>query len=153
MNLARFAYLPDVTLGWLTIGPLRLATLERPWIPNPAGAGGMPFHSCVPDGLYVVAPYSSPKFASVFRLEGAAQGVYGDALPTGQTWGRTEVLIHAGNVVEDVVGCIAVGISHALAGSRYQTLRSQEALSALRLALGPIATTLTIKPTAGTSGE
>jgi len=46
--LTRFAYTPERTLGQIVVGSLTLATIERSWIPNPAGPGGMPRESCVP---------------------------------------------------------------------------------------------------------
>lgn len=153
MELTRFAYLPDVTLGWLTVGGLRLATLERPWLPNPMGAGGLQRQSCVPDGAYQVTPYTSARFSDVYKLQAPGLGVYPDTLPPGQDWGRVAILMHAGNAVEDVIGCVAVGLSHFVSGGQHQILRSQMALAQLRLAIGKAATTLTIQPTRGTAQE
>jgi len=48
MLLTRFAYHTTCTLGWLTLDELRLATIERPWLPNPLGPGGQTLVSCVP---------------------------------------------------------------------------------------------------------
>lgn len=151
MILTRFAYLADCTLGWLEHAGLKLATLERPWLPNPAGPGGMPRESCVPDGVYRVEPFTGARFTDVFRLTNPALGVFPDVLPSGQAWGRTTILIHSGNFVEDVIGCIAVGSVHSLLNGRHQLLRSRDALLQLRDALkaGPIPN-LTIQPFGGT---
>jgi hypothetical protein len=154
MNLAltRFAYLPDCTLGWLMAGGLKLATIERPWFPNPKGIGGMPRVSCVPDGLYNVRPHTSDKFPDTYALVNQALGVYyqpGD-IPAGQQWGRSAILIHAGNTVTDVIGCIAVGTSHSDDLASHSVKDSRAALNQFRAVLGRSNAILQIRPSAGT---
>lgn len=149
MALDRFAYLPDCTLGWLMIGALRLATIERPWKPNPKGQGGIPRESCVPDGLYTVRPHHSEKFPETYALVNAARGVYyqpGD-VPAGQQWGRSAILIHAGNTANDVVGCIAIGLRHEVSGADLHYIGdSRVALGKLRALLGRDEAQLLIRP-------
>lgn len=154
MNLAltRFAYLPDCTLGWLMAGDLKLATIERPWLPNPKGPGGMPRVSCVSDGLYNVRPHTSDKFPDTYALVNQALGVYyqpGD-IPAGQEWGRSAILIHAGNTVSDVIGCIAVGMSHSDDLASHTVKDSRVALNKLRAVLGRSSAIIQIRPSAGT---
>lgn len=99
------------TLGILTVGEAKLFTVERPWIPNPAGLGGMRRQSCVPVGLYTLIPHQSNNFPNTYALVNPELGVWyqpGD-MPRDQSWGRTAILIHGGNSVKDVVGCIAPG--------------------------------------------
>lgn len=69
------------------------ATLECPDEQN------APFISCIPEGTYTLAPYSSKKYTDVFQLLDVPN--------------RTYILIHAGNTVDDTQGCILVGNSHA----------------------------------------
>lgn len=161
ITLVRHAYLPDVTLGWLSVGALRLATLEEPWIPNPKGPGGARRgdgkESCVPDGEYVLSPHNGTLFKNVYRLSNPALGVWDfpSELPQ-QSWGRAAVLIHSGNTTDDILGCILVGLRH---GSirKPETLTtiaavfdSRLALAQLRTVLGAGRHTLTIRATLGT---
>jgi hypothetical protein len=127
--ISRFAYLREVTLGTLEVGDLKLATIERPWIPNPAGKGGIPRESCIPDGTYHLQPHQSERFPRTYALIGEAQGVYYQQRPAGQTWGRTAILIHVGNFVHEVIGCIAVGLKH---GGTSCVTSSRTAMDALR---------------------
>lgn len=150
-TLSRFAYLSDCTLGYLEVGGLKLATLERPWIENPKGLGGMPRASCIPDGNYRIMPHDSTKFPMTFAIANELMGVYAGAIPTGQAWGRTAVLIHAGNTVADVVGCIIVGTRHSQWQGTHCIIESQIALHQLQSILGRANHTLEIKPTIGTA--
>lgn len=149
IELVRFAYLKAATLGTLRVGSLELATLERPWIPNPDGPGGMRRESCVPDGKFHVQPWNSEKFPNTFILANNVLGVYTqpNLIPPGQKWGRSAILIHAGNAVSDIIGCIAVGTAHAGGNT---IINSRVALDRLRAALGKEHHTLSIRPTAGT---
>lgn len=153
IDLTRHAYLSSCTLGWLRVGSLELATIERPWLPHPHGPGGKQRESCIPDGEYLVQPWNSARFPNTFILANNALGVYlqPNLIPPRQAWGRSAILIHAGNTVEDVIGCIAVGRRHALAGGQHSVLESRNALDDLRATLGRGTThQLTIRPIAGT---
>lgn len=87
--LKRHSYHPLCTLGWLFIGAERFATVEKPWINNE------PFKSCIPEGDYKLARYSSEKFPNVFEIKDVPN--------------RSYILIHIGNSADDVAGCVAVG--------------------------------------------
>lgn len=151
ITLTRFAYLSSCTLGELVAGPLTLATLERPWRENPEGPGGIPKESCVPDGQYLIKPWNSERFPDTYILLNNVLGVYEQPalIPQRQKFGRSAILIHAGNTVQDVIGCIAVGTEH---GGGNTVINSRIAMDRLRAVLG-IDTfhTLTIRPTSGTS--
>jgi hypothetical protein len=157
-TLTRFAYLADCTLGWLNVGPLRLATLEEPWKADPDGPGGQRRdaglrESCVPDGTFDLKPHVSARYpAGVWYLANTNLGVYAPGTrPGGQKWGRDAVLIHSGNTTEDTEGCILVGKTHVLMGGRHQVLESRNALELLRGLLGGTsAHILHIRPTIGT---
>jgi len=75
MLLTRFAYHTTCTLGWLTLDELRLATIERPWLPNPLGPGGQTLVSCVPEGCYEVFPHDTPRYPQTYALVNPALGV------------------------------------------------------------------------------
>ena len=70
---------------------LQLQTLERPWIFNERKV------SCIPTGTYLVKPHVSPKFGKCFKVQDVK--------------GRSDILIHSGNVVNDTLGCILVGLT------------------------------------------
>lgn len=151
-ELTRFAYLSGCTLGRLRFGGLELATIERPWIPDPDGPGGAARISCVPDGAYQVQPWNSGKFADAYILVNNALGVYlqPGLIPPGQRWGRSAILIHPGNTVQDVIGCIAVGLRHD--DERPMVLDSRAAMDQLRAVLTRQGMhKLAIRPVAGTS--
>jgi Family of unknown function (DUF5675) len=156
VELVRIAYLPDVTLGWLTAGSLRLATLEEPWRPDPDGPGGQRREgalreSCVPDGHYKLHPHTGSTLKNVWRLENQALGVYQLQVPAGQKYGRSVICIHDGVDVDSILGCILTGITHALVGGRYTVTNSDEALQRLRAVLGTTTRhDLFIRPVAGT---
>lgn len=151
--LTRIAYLPTCTLGWLDADNIKLATIERPWIPNTVGPGGARRESCVPDGTYLVRPHTSDKFPDTYALVNPQLGVWyqPDDMPTGQSWGRSAILIHSGNRVTDVIGCIAVGIRHSMTSAEHLVLESKKALDQLRQILTKSTHSLQIRPTSGTA--
>ena len=70
---------------------LQLQTLERPWIFNERKV------SCIPTGTYLVKRHVSPKFGQCFKVQDVK--------------GRSDILVHSGNVVNDTLGCILVGLT------------------------------------------
>jgi hypothetical protein len=80
------------TTGQLFAGDLSLYTLERPWKGNARGI------SCIPIGVYPVIVAPSDHF--------------GRPMPhLLDVPGRSDILIHPGNTVADIRGCILVGMS------------------------------------------
>ena len=110
--LRRFAYMDSCTRGQLNVRGNVFETIERPWVRNPKGPGGLPFKSCVQDGSYILRPFTRPSGNKAFILSNPDLGVFeqDDDRKSGE-WGRYLILIHSGNTVEDVVGCIAPGMS------------------------------------------
>jgi hypothetical protein len=120
------------TLGTLEVGQARFATIERPWIDSPDHAGGLNRKSCVPRGLYTVIPHHSTNFPNTYALVNPALHVWyqpGD-IPAG-TKGRTAILMHVGNRVRDVVGCVGVGKEQGTLGGEPAVLRSTLAMREL----------------------
>ena len=70
---------------------LQLRTLERPWVFNERKI------SCIPSGTYLVKRHISPKFGQCFKIQ--------------DVQGRSDILIHSGNVVSDTIGCVLVGLT------------------------------------------
>ncbi|HZF28723.1 MAG TPA: DUF5675 family protein [Gammaproteobacteria bacterium] len=153
LTIVRNCYMSQATLGRILLPgvPYALHSLERPWIPNPAGLGGMPRISCVPDGLYKLYPHESERHPHTLQIVNEALGVYRDALPAGQKWGRFAILIHPATQADELEGCIAPGTNTVIYDNTPSLLMSKDALE---LVLGCIVTdrpaTLWIRPSAGT---
>ena len=98
MNLERFCYGPYGTFGRLIVGDLELWTVERPWQDNEPGV------SCIPEGEYSLEPHNSKAHPNTWALVGDTVSHYADPNKP-----RSAILIHVGNTMADVIGCIAVG--------------------------------------------
>lgn len=155
LELVRFAYTKDATLGLLRVGDLVFATLEEPWSADSDGPGGQrrepgKRESCVPDGRYVLEPHSTAKYRDVWALVNPALGVYHWTVPPSLKYGRSAILIHAGNTTDDTQGCLLVGRHHSIQSNNFCVLESRAALDNLRTLLGVGTHQLNIRPTAGT---
>lgn len=90
LTLLRVGYADQGTFGVLRDGAIPFAvTMEPPWSNNEARI------SCIPPGQYVCKRVLSPKFGDTFEVTNVP--------------GRSHVLFHAGNTLEDTEGCIMVG--------------------------------------------
>jgi len=156
--LERFSYASTETEGVLSLPDHNLATIERPWVPVDT-PGGKPFASCVPDGTYVLEPWTRPNRGEVYILTNFDLGVYRleDDLP--EEGGRFLVLIHIANYVRNVVGCVGPGTQRVImkdkkTGTYERAVSSSgEAMKILRTVLGREEThTLIIRPRCGTGG-
>ncbi len=122
-----------------------LYTLERPWIPGPAG--GLPFESCVPDGKYELVPYTRSKGkGDVYALRNIALGVYFTKQDRGAREGRYKILIHSGNIVAHVEGCIMPGLVRTIADNMRQVRSSRLALQKI---MARPRTSIIIRPALG----
>lgn len=119
MILERFCYGPYGTFGRLLIGDLDLWTVERPWKDNE------PSVSCIPEGEYKLEPHSSQKFPDTWALVGETVSHYPEA---GKA--RSAILIHVGNTMDDVIGCISPG--EYLNEHAWGVLASKRAMDAWR---------------------
>lgn len=101
MNLTLTRFYTDVAAtGILSVAKVTFFTIERPWLNN---AGNV---SCVPEGVYELVPYVSPKHGQTWYLRNHALGV-GAA---GEH--RSYCEIHSANWAEQLEGCIALGLDH-----------------------------------------
>lgn len=148
IEIARHAYLPEYTLGWMHYNGLKLATIERPWIPVREHKGGKPRESCVPDGNYKLIRHSSNQFPDVVALINEELDVYYQ--PSNRP-GRYTILIHQGNWVRNVIGCIAIGMRHGVLQGERAVLESGKALNELRASFANGLPSLTIRAIEGTS--
>jgi len=67
-------------------------SLELPWL------GNIPNQSCIPPGTYPLKKIIHPRFSSSFSLENVP--------------GRSGILIHPGNSLVDIRGCILPGLDY-----------------------------------------
>jgi Family of unknown function (DUF5675) len=86
------------TTGLLTIDGLTYSTVELPWQDN------TPDVSCVPEGVYDLIPYDSPKHGPTWYLENATWDVGGKGAA------RSFCELHAANFARQLEGCIAAGL-------------------------------------------
>ncbi len=119
MILERFAYSPMGTFGKLIVGDLTLYCVEQPWRNNEPG------RSCIPEGDYILEPHRSQKYPHTWAMVGETVSHYPEA---GKP--RSACLLHVGNTMEDVTGCIAPGTS--LNENAWGVVSSRKAMEALR---------------------
>jgi hypothetical protein len=127
---------PDCTLGFLEIGDLKLATMERPWIPSTTNSGGLKGKSCVPLGTYRLVRHDTVKKPKTWALVNESLDVIhyeGDDNDPDED--RATCLIHVANFARQLEGCIAPGIAHVVVDGEYMVTSSEKAMGLLRAAL------------------
>jgi hypothetical protein len=149
ITLDRFAYTATETQGGLVIGSEVFFTIERPWIKG-SNPGGKNFESCIPDGVYDLAPFTRPDGDRVFSLSNSDLGVWVNKDERPESQGRYLVLIHSGNTVNDVVGCIAPGESRILHNNQVFVTNSRASCNKIFGLLGDETHKLLIRPALGT---
>lgn len=93
------AYLPEGTFSKVTLPNGRvLAGLEPPWNGNQTNI------SCIPEGLYLGVLEESP------IVERLSKGAYKKGWKLQSVVGRSHIVVHVGNVINDTQGCLLVGM-------------------------------------------
>ncbi len=105
--LERFAYSTMGTFGRLIMEGFGCFTVERPWLDN------IPRESCIPEGAYRIAPRRFNR------------GGY-DAFEILDVPGRSLILFHRGNTMNDVIGCVALGRSLGYVEGLWAVTHSRE---------------------------
>jgi hypothetical protein len=102
ISLTRY-YTPHATWGDLYLPDgFACKTLELPWLQNQVRI------SCIPEGEYTLRKRRSGV------VERSSGGEFLDGWEVTGVDGRTWIMIHPGNWTTDILGCIAVGESHAI---------------------------------------
>lgn len=113
LHLTRFAHTQTFgTFGKLVDidrGRLLGYTVEQPWRSTREFLYGVPFHSCIPKGGYVLEPFESNKWGSTFVIVNPEHGVYARHEDRPNQAGRYACLIHRGNFASNFQGCVGVG--------------------------------------------
>ena len=103
-HLLRVAFTEYGTFGvFMDAGIPFCVTLERAWIHNQQGV------SCILPGEYICRRVNSPQFGNTFEVTNVP--------------GRSNILFHKGNLMEDSHGCV-------LLGEQYEPLNGQPAVLA-----------------------
>lgn len=97
ITLRRFGYTPMGTFGRWSMPGMECYTLEENWANNERG------QSCIPVGTYVLKRGYFPKHKDCFEVTNVP--------------GRSSILIHAGNTILDIEGCIILGDELGMMGS------------------------------------
>ena len=134
--LKRYAYMRACTLGLLSVDGQWLPTIERPWVKG-SYKGGKNYFSCVPDGKYNLIPFTRPNGDQVYALHNPSLGVWLNEADRPDGKGRYLILIHPGNWVTDVVGCIAPGLRYKIdERGRHMVTSSRAGMSRIMQPLG-----------------
>ncbi len=137
LRLKQFSYSTTETEGILTLtgDGSKFATVGQPWKKNPNGAkGGLPFHSCVPDGMYQLLPWTSPTKGAVYLMYNPKLGVHKLPEHHEKDHERDLCLFHVGNYPTDVQGCFAIGLKRAT--KWHGVVSSRKAMALLNEKLG-----------------
>ena len=92
---------PGGTPGYLRANDLELFTLERRWHQNRRR------ESCIPPGIYDLEWHGSEKYQVSWALVG--KGITHQKDPTAD---RDVILAHRANWAHQLLGCLAVGMTH-----------------------------------------
>ena len=123
------------TLGEMSVYGRVLYTIERPWIADHLYPAGYLGRSCVPLGRYQLIHHNGSIFKNVWALVNEDLHVYhqpADVPLHKRHFARTAILIHAGNTVANVIGCIAPGTYRTKLGGHHFVGRSKKAIRLLR---------------------
>lgn len=118
-RLTRFAYTPYGTFGRIRVGGKEFFTVERPWNNNESNV------SCIPEGTYTLRMRDS---GVVSRSTG---GAYSRGWEVTNVKGRSFIMIHPGNTLDDLQGCIAPGKSLGVVGGKWAVSASRQAFDEL----------------------
>lgn len=113
IQLIRVATSDQGTFGVLIKDNIPLCLIcERPWLENQSDI------SCIPNGIYQVEAYSSPKFPKAWEIQDVPD--------------RSDILIHNGNTEDQTHGCLIVGNQFGEVNNLPAVLNSNVTLYALK---------------------
>lgn len=112
LSIERFAYTPMGVFGRCYIEGQELFTVERSWLNNERSI------SCIPEGRYSCTPR--------FYNKGGYEAIEITKVP-----GRTNILMHKGNTLHDLAGCIAITAKLGCIDGIWGGINSREAFQIL----------------------
>ena len=113
--LERTAYTDMGVFGRMAWDSGSCLTVEEVWRHNARG------NSCIPIGTYRVQRGRFPKHGEAFEVQGVP--------------GRTAILIHAGNTIDDIEGCIATGDRLGCLNGKWAVMDSRQAYARFMAAM------------------
>jgi hypothetical protein len=111
MKLERIAHTEQGTFGILSAGSLSLFTVEDPWLDNAVG------ESCIPLGAYKVVRHATE--------------THPDGWLVLDVPGRSAIMIHVGNTIDDTQGCILPGKGLGYVNNHWAVTFSNDAMEEL----------------------
>lgn len=119
-------YFDDLTLGKLTLpSGFTCWVLERPWLSNIQNI------SCIPEGLYKLKKRRSG------IVNRTTNGKYVEGFEVTNVAGRSFIMIHPGNWVDDTQGCLLPGEGVNYTSDRgFMVTRSNHAFNTIMTELG-----------------
>jgi hypothetical protein len=127
IQIFRLEQTDAATLGVLIVnGQMIGFSLELPWRDNRRSV------SCIPPGVYTVR----------LREAWRRSRDHGPTYEVCNVPGRTGILFHPGNTIDDVEGCIAPGLAIGAIGDRRGVLNSSAAFKRFREVLDGVSETL-----------
>lgn len=129
LTLVRYSDDGKRTRGVLFYKGNLVHTLEEPWKNNLKG------QSCIPVGVYKIVPHGWEENTTLRQKK---------CWEITSVPGRGAILIHSGNTVDDIEGCILVGFTTGVLHQKAAVLDSKRAMSSLRFVLGEAEHTLKI---------
>lgn len=120
LTLRRFCYSPLGTFGKLTddLGDFFSYTVEEVWNDNRPSIPGKQSGSCIPEGIYICRRGDFPTHKDTFEVTNVPN--------------RTAILIHPGNTINHVEGCIAPGNKLGVSDNTWAVLESRDAYERLK---------------------
>lgn len=135
--LERFGSIPGQgTFGELVADDFTCKTVEREWLGNRRNV------SCIPAGDYQLIPHHRPSGELVYAVVNESLGVYRYPHEDAK---RDLILIHTGNIMTDLAGCIAPGAEHAGIFGKFGVNRSRDTMTELKKHLAMETHTLHIR--------
>lgn len=122
LELRRYGSSPAGTPGVLRVSDVfSCYTIEQPWVCN------IPMKSCIPIGKYTV------------RKDRFNKGGY-DAYEVDNVLGRSEIKIHVGNSIKDILGCVLVGEGLLIQDGLWWLTASQKTFDKFMHSMGGVQT-------------
>ena len=121
-RLSRYCYSTQGTFGVLRLRnyndsnkPYKFLTVERPWLDNKASV------SCIPEGRYELGLRES---GVVARTSG---GMFKSGYEIKDVPGRTFIMMHVANTMDDLEGCVGLGLAPAFIKGKWAVSSSRSA--------------------------
>lgn len=112
------SYLEEVTLSKVIMPSGKIFKgLELPWKDNE------PNISCIPEGIYIAKKEFSP------IVERTSKGKFTQGWRVSNVADRSLITVHIGNTVDDVKGCLLIGMNYSWISNKFAVANSSVAFT------------------------